>query len=101
MLRGVGGGRITDRCKNIIFPQLPLRAVKIHNTNYYRSQKKFAKVVFTRVCHPVHGGMSALLHAGIPPPGAVYAGRYGQQAGGTHPTGMHSCLTHFSSLSNS
>ena len=28
--------------------------------------------------------------AGIPP-GAVHAGRYGQQAGGTHPTGMHSC----------
>ena len=27
-----------------------------------------------------------------PPPGAVHAGRYGQQAGGTHPTGMHSCL---------
>ena len=26
-----------------------------------------------------------------PPPGAVHAGRYGQQAGGTHPTGMHSC----------
>ena len=26
------------------------------------------------------------------PPGAVHAGRYGQQAGGTHPTGMHSCL---------
>ena len=25
-----------------------------------------------------------------PPPGAVHAGRYGQQAGGTHPTGMHS-----------
>ena len=40
---------------------------------------------------------------GTPPPGsgtpprtrytplAVHAGRYGQQAGGTHPTGMHSC----------
>ena len=27
-----------------------------------------------------------------PPPGTVYAGRYGQQAGGTHPTGMQSCL---------
>ena len=27
-----------------------------------------------------------------PPPFAVYAGRYGQQAGGTHPTGMQSCL---------
>ena len=24
-------------------------------------------------------------------PGAVHAGRYGQQAGGTHPTGMHTC----------
>ena len=27
-----------------------------------------------------------------PPSGAVHAGRYGQQAGGRHPTGMHSCL---------
>ena len=25
------------------------------------------------------------------PPGAVHARRYRQQAGGTHPTGMHSC----------
>ena len=25
-------------------------------------------------------------------PGAVHAGRYEQQAGGTHPTGMHTCL---------
>ena len=24
-------------------------------------------------------------------PGALHAGRYGQQASGTHPTGMHSC----------
>ena len=29
--------------------------------------------------------------------GTVHAGRYGQQAGGTHPTGMHSCFVlHFS-----
>ena len=28
------------------------------------------------------------------PPGAVHAWRHlGQQAGGTHPTGMHTCLT--------
>ena len=27
----------------------------------------------------------------VHPPGAVHAGKYGQQAGGTHPTGMHSC----------
>ena len=25
-------------------------------------------------------------------PPAVHAGRYGQQAGGTHPTGMHTCV---------
>ena len=25
-------------------------------------------------------------------PRAVHGGRYGQQAGGTHPTGMHSCV---------
>ena len=30
--------------------------------------------------------------AGTPPP-AVHAGRYGKQAGGTHPTGMHSCAS--------
>ena len=29
------------------------------------------------------------------PPGAVHAGSYGQQAGGTHPTGMHTCLNIF------
>ena len=27
--------------------------------------------------------------------GAVHAGRYGQQAGGTHPTGMHTCFFKF------
>ena len=27
----------------------------------------------------------------VHPPGAVHAGKYWQQAGGTHPTGMHSC----------
>ena len=74
--------------------------------------------VFTRVCDSVHGGVSASVHAGMHPPGghplgrhppqedtrktpqedtrnpplgAVHAGRYGQQAGGIHPTGMHTC----------
>ena len=27
------------------------------------------------------------------PPCTVHAGRYGQQAGGTHPTGMHTCFS--------
>ena len=76
--------------------------------------------VFTPVCHSVHGGGSVCLSAcwDTPPPGsrhpswsihphlgadtppcAVHAGRYGQQAGGMHPTVMHtflfkaSCLT--------
>ena len=67
----------------------------------YRPQTKFAKVMFLHlsVSHSVHRGGT---WAGTPPgrytpwagtpPGAVHAGRYGQQAGSTHPTGMHSCL---------
>ena len=49
--------------------------------------------------------MSAPVHAGLhtpprdqrqtAPPCAVHAGRYGQQAGGTHPTGMHTCYICF------
>ena len=45
-------------------------------------------------CAPVHAGMHTPLppgpEAGIPL-GAVHAGKYGQQVGSTHPTGMHSC----------
>ena len=69
--------------------------------------------IFTGICDSVHGGGSASVHAGIPyplerrhpwqdrhppwqgdspwqgdPSCAVHAGRYGQQAGGMHPTGM-------------
>ena len=60
-----------------------------------------------RVCDSVYSGGSASVHAGIhpprgdpqedtprkTPPEAVHAGRYGQQVGGAHPTGMH---TYFS-----
>ena len=53
--------------------------------------------VFTPVCHSVNGGVvSAPLHAGIHPPWAATPRQiptgYVQQAGGTHPTGMHTCL---------
>ena len=73
----------------------------------YRPQTKFAKVVSLHlsVSHSVQQGSTC---AGTPPldryspragtpPGAVHvhAGRDGQQAGGTHPTGMHSCLLYF------
>ena len=43
---------------------------------------------------PLAGTSPRQVHplADTPTPGAVHAGRYGQQAGGTHPTGMHSCF---------
>ena len=58
------------------------------------------------VSHSVHRGVSESVHAGIHPleqtpprskhsPSAVHAGRYGQQVGGTHPTGMLTCLNVF------
>ena len=50
--------------------------------------------VFTRVCvYTLHGQV-------YPPLGAVHAGRYGQQAGGTHPTGMHSCFVNVFQLTS-
>ena len=58
--------------------------------------------IFSSVCQEFcsWGGVPGQVH---PPPGrctpwagspprAVHAGKYGQQAGGTHPTGMHSCI---------
>ena len=78
--------------------------------------------VFTGVCDSVHGGgVSASVHAGMPPPPpqsrhpqsrhplgqtppweqtppeqtpppGKQTPAYGQRAAGTHPTGMHSCL---------
>ena len=68
--------------------------------HFYRPQTKFSKVMFPQVFVCLQEG-SASMYAGIPcppldrapPPGpgtpyAVHAGRYGQQAGGMHPTGM-------------
>ena len=74
--------------------------------------------VFTGVCDSVHRGGSASVHAEISrntapapaqsrprwsihppppgsrhPPGTEHVGKYGQRAGGTHPTGMQSCFT--------
>ena len=55
----------------------------------------WGKAIFSEVCvkNSVHrGGLSHCMlgyPAGSrPPPPAVHAGRYGKQAGGTHPTGM-------------
>ena len=58
--------------------------------------------VFTGMCESVHRGVCLNACWDItppqsrhPPPGAEHAGRYGQRAGGTHPTGMQSCLLSF------
>ena len=47
--------------------------------------------------HPLDQVHPHQVHPPIPgtPPGTEHAGRYGQRAGGTHPTGMQSCLANF------
>ena len=73
------------------------------------ARKVWGKVIFSVACQEFcsQGGVASV-HAGIPPPEqtppradtplgtgipcAVYAGRYSQQVGGMHPTGMQSCL---------
>ena len=76
--------------------------------------------IFAPVCHSVHGGSTwhppgpgtppgtrytpltrytpqdqVPPRPGTTPPGAEHAGRYGQRADGTHPTGMQSCCNIF------
>ena len=75
---------------------------------YYRPQTKFGQgKVFTPMCHSVGVGVEgSALHPRTVCLGGLYVGGatsphlaspsttgYGQQAGCTHPTGMHSCLS--------
>ena len=83
----------------------------------YRRQTKVAKVIFLHLSVILFTRrVSASVHAGIhpakqnkfqtPPSGAdtpsstVHAGRYGQQAGGTLATGMHTCFNTKFSVEN-
>ena len=72
----------------------------------------WGKVIFSETCvkNSVHGGWGTTVGGGLPqcmlgyhlppepgtppgtPPPAEHAGRYGQRAGGTHPTGMQYCF---------
>ena len=96
--------------------RVSLSNVTFQRLHYYRLQTKFEKVIFLHVSVCPQGavpGQEPTLGRYTPPgryppgqvpplgrytpgqvhpPEAVHAGRYGQQAGGTHPTGMHSCL---------
>ena len=51
--------------------------------------------------HPPGSRHPPTPEADTPPPCSGHAGRYGQQAGGTHLTGMHSCYLYFSTLQSS
>ena len=95
------------------FPLDPFTALLM--VSYCCPQTKFAKVMFSQVsvC-PRGGGVCPIARWDTPPtrgrhppgsrrlpgsrhppatdtPCTVHAGRWGKQAGGTHPTGMHSC----------
>ena len=51
--------------------------------------------IFRSVCQEFcsqGAGVCLIACRDITPPGAVHAGKYGQEAGGTHPTGMQSCF---------
>ena len=78
-----------------------------HSTLLPPANEVWGKVIFLHLFVILFTGGSASVHAGIPPrtmhtprdhappgpcipPGAEHAGRYGQHAGGTHPTGMQS-----------
>ena len=82
---------------------------QITSAYFYRPQTKFAKVMFLHMSVCPRGGeylgryTTTPPRAGTPPLGRYTPpGRYpplpqcmlgyGQQAGGTHPTGMHSCF---------
>ena len=81
-------------------------AVLIHAPCFpcYRPQTMFAKVMFLHLSVILFtgGGLQQCnpgIHTPLPreqtthlPPCAVHAGRCGQQVGGMHPTGMHSCF---------
>ena len=61
--------------------------------NFYRPQRSWGKVIFLKasvILLTGGGGTSHHPRADTPPP--EHAVRYGQRAGGTHPTGMQSCF---------
>ena len=67
--------------------------------HYYRPQRSCGQgYVFTRVCDSVHGGGSPGRETPpdrqTPPPPRKQTPEYGLRAAGTHPTGMHACLSH-------
>ena len=95
---------------------------------YYRQERSWDKVIFSEACvkNSVHWELypsmqwdqrqtsppreqtplqdqrqtlpTPLKEQTPPPPGAVHAGRYRQQAGGTHPTGMHTCFYYYEQI---
>ena len=59
---------------------------------YRRKQSLRQGNIFTSICNSVHSGEGLPKSPRCRPPGCRPPGGYGQQAGGTHPTGMLSCF---------
>ena len=74
---------------------------KVAKSSLPPANEVWGKVIVSVACvkNSVHGGGVCLCMLGYhtppeadTPPGTVHAGRYGQQAGSMHPTGMQSCF---------
>ena len=73
---------------------MPVRKISANSSNWIRNLESLAFLppatklgqgnIFRSVCQEFCSH-----------PEAVHAGRYGQQAGSTHPTGMHACCEYF------
>ena len=64
-------------------------------SSYYHPQRSCDKVMFSQVCvkNSVHGGGDVCMaRGGMHGRGACVAEETAITAGGTHPTGMHSCF---------
>ena len=72
----------------------------LSSNTYYRPQRSWGKVMFLQasVILLTRGGLPQYMlgyhtpWSRHPPPGAEHAGRYGQRTGGTHTTGVQSCI---------
>ena len=104
---------LTQAVNNLVYRSKkkdPRKVFSIHDyllkrrlriNNYSHPQRSWGKVMFLRIFVILFtgGGLPHCMLGYNPPPntrqtppGTVHAGRYGQQAGGTHPTGMQSCI---------
>ena len=79
---------IADVIRTCLGPRAMLKVVHHIISHHYR------KVMFLHLSVILFTGWGCAIHLGRHPPAQCMLG-YCQQAGGTHPTGMHSCSAYF------